>query len=155
VIFGYVALGLVVSVVALFVVTEVARFGRIRPLRDAQRAETVRFQAPLLWKRDPSAGTPRWALGAAGFKLIVRQAMFAIVGISPSQSRYLQASRARMRVEQAKGPTGAVDWLVLSAIDADRPVRFWIRPGVPSATVRSRFPLAYVGTTRYSWSHGT
>jgi hypothetical protein len=133
VVVGWIILGVVVIVFSGVGIQEMQRRRLQRQVRKDQGGELVTFRTPVTLKLDPSVhATPRWALGAAGFRLVVREHSFSIVGISPRQSWYFQGSRASVVVDEPPTPWGSVrSWIVVSGNDEGNdgtPTRLWISP---------------------------
>jgi hypothetical protein len=77
-------------------------------------------------KRDSAPG---WALGAAGFTLIVRSKAFSVVGITESQSWYFTAPESTIEWEQSRTPTRATkDWIVIGGTDSGKRMQLRISP---------------------------
>lgn len=119
--------GLAFGVTAL---REVRRWWVDRPVRLAQREQKVLYRTPLLVKLDRSVlPSPNWALGARGFRLIVRTACLQIVGIGPGQSWYLDATHTTMAADEAPTPlASAQHWILINSVTRDRPLNLAIRP---------------------------
>ena len=66
---GWIILGIVVVVFSGVGVPEMRRWRLQRQVREDQGGESVTLRTPVTLKLDPSVhATPRWALGAAGFR---------------------------------------------------------------------------------------
>jgi len=118
---GYLFVGFAVVLAGLIGYREFARRRRLGPVRAGQAEELVRYRTSVRLKLDPTVlPAPKWALGAVGFVLTVREHSFAIVGISPSQSWYLSSTATTIEFDDG--------WIVVSAIDIDGPVRLWLKP---------------------------
>jgi hypothetical protein len=118
----FIAIGaLAAVVVAILVVREIRRSKQTHPIRDELAGQPIRFQTSVRFKRDPA---PKWALGAAGFTLLVRPGTLAVLGPGESQSLYFSA--ADSTVEWCE--SGRRDWIVIAGTDSGNPVGVWIRP---------------------------
>ena len=137
---AYVLIGLAAVVLATFVVREVSRRRQTRSLRDVLDGQPIRFQTPVLIKRDSA---PRWALGARGFTLVVRPGSFAVAGPGESQSWYFQANESSVEWSQESGR----DWIVVTGSDSAKPVHLRLRPAQKARLWESWSALVSEGAT--------
>jgi hypothetical protein len=123
---GYVIVAGVVVVLGVFVTREVLRRRETSIVRDEEKTQPARFSTPVKFKRDSAPG---WALGAAGFTLIVRSKAFSVVGPGESQSWYFTAAESTVERESSRTPTGATkEWIVIEGTDSGKRIRLRISP---------------------------
>jgi hypothetical protein len=111
-------------------VREIRRRRRLRPLRTSQETEDVVYRTAVTLKLDRSVlWAPKWALGAAGFVLVVRTGSVQILGPGASNSWYFEASDVTVEAERSRTPWGRTKgWIRIEAPDSNQPVRLSISP---------------------------
>jgi hypothetical protein len=72
-------------------------------------------------KRDSS---PKWALGAAGFKLVVRPGTISVLG--PGESQFWYFSGPESSVEWVH--EGTKEWIVIAGTESGHQARIWVSP---------------------------
>jgi len=111
-------------------VREIRRRRRLRPLRASQETEDIVYRTPVNLKLDPKRlWAPKWALGAAGFVLVIRTSSFQILGPGASNSWFFNASDATIEGDPRRTPWGSTrDWIRIDAKEAEKPVSLSISP---------------------------
>ena len=118
----FIAIGAVAAVaLAILVLREVRRNKQTGSVREGMEGQPIRFQTPVHFKRDSA---PDWALGAAGFSLVVRPGSIAVIGPGESQSWYFSAPESSVECSQGKRK----DWIVITGTDSGSLVRLCISP---------------------------